>query len=83
MAKKVMDKMDKGSEEYVKGRRAGVEGTYGEDRPGNSAEKTIFPAGGNSDGGGEDGLGAVASRIYRKAVENRGDDMGDKALTER
>jgi hypothetical protein len=78
-----MDKMDKGSEEYVKGRRAGVEGTYGEDRPGNSAEKTIFPASGNSDGGGEDSLGEKASSIYRKAVENRGDDMGDKALTER
>lgn len=68
-------------EEYVCGRRAGVEGTQGESRKG-SAEKTVYPADDN-DGGGEDGLGAAARNIYGKAVRNKGDDIGDRALFER
>jgi hypothetical protein len=74
--------MDKGSEEYVRGRRAGVEGTYGE-KDDDVAEKTIVSAIGNGDGGGEDGLAATARSIYQKAVKNEGDDIGDRALIER
>jgi hypothetical protein len=71
-----------GSEEYLKGRRAGVDNTYGEDHDG-VAERTLASGKGDSDGGGEDGLGATASRLYQAAVHNRGDKIGDKALTER
>jgi hypothetical protein len=71
-----------GNEEHVRGRRAGVSDTYGRSRKG-VAERTVFPAHDSNDGGGEDGLKTAASSIYRKAVENRGDDQGDKALTER
>lgn len=78
-----MEKMEKSGreEEYLEGRRAGVEGTYGEKRRG-LAEKTVFPHA-EGVGGGEDGLPATASRLYKDAVENRGDKFGDKALTER
>ena len=68
-------------EEYVRGRRAGVEGTEGLSRKG-LAEKTVYPADDNL-GGGEDGLGAAARSIYDKSVRNKGDDIGDKALMER
>lgn len=71
-----------GEEKYLKGRQAGVEETQGVKRKG-TAEKTIFPGERNSDGGGEDGLGAAAHSIYEKAVHNSGDSIGDKALTER
>ena len=69
-------------EEYLKGRRAGVEGTYGESRKG-LAEKTVLPKNDMHDSGSEGDLASTASSLYRKAVMNRGDDMGDKALTER
>lgn len=80
-----------GGENHVRGRQAGVEGTYGasrgEDTHGpvgsKTAEKTIFPGERDSDGGGEDGLNQAASSIYQKAVKNQGDSIGDKALTER
>jgi len=71
-----------GNESYVRGRKEGVSDTYGKSRKG-VAEKTVFPGQDSNDGGGEDGLKSAASSIYRKAVENRGDDQGDKALTER
>jgi hypothetical protein len=73
---------DRGREEYVRGRKAGVEGTYGDPHDG-VAEKTVVPGMDANDGGGEDGLKTAASNIYRKAVMNRGDSDGDKALTER
>ena len=76
------ESMDRGSEEYLQGRRAGVEGTQGEKRKG-VAEKTIWQGQGSSDGGGEDGLGATARSLYKQAVNNSGDKLGDKALTER
>jgi hypothetical protein len=69
-------------EEYVRGRKAGVEGTYGESRGMKGAEKTIFP-GDDNDGGGEDGLGEAASSLYQRAVKNEGGGGGDPALTER
>ena len=80
-----------GNEEYVKGRRSGVEGTYGAERSKDNkapvgtrvTEKTIYPGERDSDGGGEGPLGEAASSIYQKAVSNRGGDLGDKALTER
>lgn len=71
-----------GNEHYLKGRKAGVSDTYGASRKG-VAEKTVLPAHDANDGGGEDGLKSAASSIYRKAVQNKGDDQGDKALTER
>ena len=75
--------MAKGSreEEYLEGRRAGVEGTYGEKRKG-VAEKTVIKHA-EGEGGGEDHLPNVASRLYQRAVKNEGDGLGDKALTER
>jgi hypothetical protein len=81
MSKGMNEKVTKG-EEYLKGRRAGQEGTHGMARKG-VAEKTIYPGERDSDGGGEDGLGECASRLYQNAVHNRGDKDGDKALTER
>jgi len=69
-------------EEYLKGRRAGVEGTHGAERKG-LAEKTMLPHSDVNDGGGENELSRVARSIYRDAVSGRGDKDGDKALTER
>lgn len=71
-----------GNEEYLKGRRAGVDNTYGMSRKG-VAEKTAIPAHDSNDGGGEGDLKTAASSIYRQAVKNTGDKLGDKALTER
>jgi len=71
-------------EEYVKGRRAGVEGTQGASRKG-SAEKTI-PDSDMHDadsGSRQSDLSAAAKGLYGKAVGNKGDAIGDKALTER
>jgi hypothetical protein len=70
-------------EEYLEGRRAGVEGTSGAPHKG-VAEKTLFP-GGESEGGGEDSLPAAASGIYSKAIRNGGgyDTGGDEALRRR
>ena len=69
-------------EEYLKGRRAGVEGTHGAERKG-LAEKTMLPHSDVNDGGGENERSRVARSIYRDAVSGRGDKDGDKALTER
>lgn len=69
-------------EEYLKGRKSGVEGTQGASRKG-VAEKTLLPHSDVNDSGGESELNACASRLYQSAVHNRGDKDGDKALTER
>lgn len=69
-------------EEYLKGRKSGVESTYGASRKG-VAEKTLLPHSDVNDGGGESELSECARNIYRNAVDNRGDKDGDKALTER
>lgn len=69
-------------EEYLEGRRAGVEGTHGASRKG-VAEKTLLPHSDVNDSGGESELNRAASSIYQDAVHNRGDKLGDKALTER
>jgi hypothetical protein len=69
-------------EEYLKGRRAGVEGTHGAERKG-VAEKTLLPHSDTNDSGGESELNRAARSIYQDAVKNRGDKQGDKALTER
>jgi hypothetical protein len=69
-------------EEYLKGRRAGVEGTHGASRKG-VAEKTALPHSDTCDSGGESELNSVARSIYKDAVGGRGDKHGDKALTER
>ncbi len=71
-------------EEYLKGRRSGVEETYGEKRGSKkSAEKTLLPHSDVNDSGGESELNRAARSIYQDAVHNRGDKDGDKALTER
>jgi hypothetical protein len=80
MGKKEAAKMT--GEEYLKGRRAGVEGTHGASRKG-LAEKTLLPHSDVNDSGGESELNEKARSIYQNAVHNRGDKDGDKALTER
>lgn len=75
------DKANMGGEEYLQGRRAGVEGTFGEKRKG-GVEKTVVPAG-VGDGGGEGSLVSTASRLYRSAVMNRGGGDGDQAMKDR
>jgi hypothetical protein len=80
MGKKESAKMT--GEEYLKGRRAGVEETYGASRKG-VAEKTLLPHSDVNDSGGESELNRAARSIYQDAVHNRGDKDGDKALTER
>ena len=69
-------------EEYLKGRKAGVEGTHGAERRG-VAEKTLLNHSDVNDSGGENELNRAARSIYQDAVHNRGDKMGDRALTER
>jgi hypothetical protein len=81
-----MGKMDKAKmkgEEYLEGRRAGVEKTYGESRGNRGAEKTLLPHADVNDSGGESELNRAASSIYQNAVKNRETPDGDKALTER
>ena len=80
MGKKESAKMK--GEEYLKGRKAGVEGTHGASRKG-VAEKTLLPHSDVNDSGGENELNECARRLYQDAVHNRGDKDGDKALTER
>jgi hypothetical protein len=69
-------------EEYLKGRKAGVEGTHGAERKG-VAEKTLLPHSDTCDSGGESELNECARSLYQDAVSGRGDRLGDKALTER
>jgi hypothetical protein len=80
MAKMESAKMK--GEEYLKGRKAGVEGTHGASRKG-VAEKTMLEHSDTCDSGGESELNSKARSMYRDAVSGRGDKMGDKALTER
>jgi hypothetical protein len=80
MGKKEAAKMK--GEEYLKGRKSGVEETYGASRKG-VAEKTLLPHSDVNDSGGENELNRAARSIYQDAVHNRGDKDGDRALTER
>jgi hypothetical protein len=79
------DKANMKGEAYLKGRQAGVEGTYGKARSGNVAEKTIVADKmDQSDSGSlQTDLTDSARSMYQKAVKNEGDSIGDKALTER
>jgi hypothetical protein len=80
-------------EEYLKGRRMGVEKTYGkEGKPyrgvgskwsGESAEATNLSKDDNHDSGGNEELASAARSLYQDAVNNRGDKDGDRALIER
>lgn len=83
MSKGQHEKANMGGEEYLKGRRAGVERTYGESRMG-VAERTVIRHGHN-EGGGEGELPAAASSIYSRAVGSAEDPsrMGDQALRDR
>ena len=81
--KGMSDKPMMKGEEYLEGRRMGVEKTYGMSRGMEGAEKTLVPHPDNCDGGGAEELSMKASSVYRQAVMNSGDKMGDKALTER
>jgi hypothetical protein len=80
MGKKEAAKMK--GEEYLEGRKAGVEGTYGASRKG-LAEKTNLTHPDVHDSGGASELNSAARSIYQDAVKGRGDKLGDKALTER
>ena len=80
MGKKEAAKMK--GEEYLEGRRAGVEGTHGAERKG-VAEKTNLPHPDVNDSGGATELTSAARSLYQDAVRGCGDKMGDKALTER
>jgi hypothetical protein len=74
-----------GSEEYVRGRKAGVDSTYGEDHDG-VAERTVASGKRDSDGGGEGALGSAARGVYQHSLKNGGgvyDGKGDRALHDR
>jgi hypothetical protein len=81
-----------GANKFVRGRKAGVEGTYGS-KSGMGpdalrhmkgvAEATAIQRDEKSEGGGDAELASTAKSLYRDAVENKGDKYGDKALTER
>jgi hypothetical protein len=87
------EKANMKGEEYLKGRRGGVEETYGkEGKPyrgagskwnGQSAEATNLSKDDNHDSGGNSELASAARNLYQDAVHNRGDKDGDRALTER
>jgi hypothetical protein len=88
------EKVDSRGEEYVRGRRSGVQGTYGAPRSKDSmapvgtlaAEKTVYPGQDSSLGGGEDSLGSTAAALYGNSIKNGGgreDAVGDKALKDR
>ena len=79
------DKANESGEAYLKGRRAGVEGTYGTSRSGNVAQETnVADKMDQSDSGSlQSDLTSSARSLYQNAVHNRGDKEGDKALTER
>lgn len=80
-------------EEYLKGRRDGVEKTFGkEGHPyrgvgskwhGQSAEATNLSKDDGHDSGGNSELASAARGLYQDAVHGHGDKHGDKALTER
>jgi hypothetical protein len=76
-----------GGENHVRGRRAGVEGSYGARRIRRGVEKTLYPGRGNSHGGGEGLLGPTASRLYKGALKHsrtgKVHGSGDRALWER
>jgi hypothetical protein len=79
------DKANESGEAYLKGRRAGVEGTYGKSRSGNVAQETnVADKTDQSDSGSlQSDLTSSARSIYQNAVKNRETPDGDKALTER
>jgi hypothetical protein len=91
--KGIKDKADMKGEEYLRGRRSGVENTYGkEGKPyrgvsqgtgRNSAEATNLSKDDNHNSGGNEELASAARSLYQDAVHNRGDKDGDKALIER
>ena len=70
-------------ESYLKGRKSGVEGSYGTSRGGKGVEKTVIAKEDTHDSGAEGAIPTAAHSLYRKAVKNQGDSIGDKALTER
>lgn len=78
------DPANESGEAYLKGRKAGVEGSYGKSRKGTAEETIPADVMDQSDSGSvQTDLTSSAASLYRKAVRNEGDDMGDKALTER
>jgi hypothetical protein len=73
-----------GNEEYLKGRKAGVDGTYGAKRKG-LAEKTNLPHPSSHDSGGNVPVHEAATSLYDRAKAKEWDTsgIGDQALTER
>jgi hypothetical protein len=75
-------------EKRVRGRQAGVQGTYGGSRGKYiNAERTVMSGKDNSLGGGEGMLGGTARNLYLKALGNakktKRDPLGDGGLWER
>ena len=80
------------NEKHVKGRTAGVEGTYGskthaERHKKGVVEATVVSKNDHNHSGGEPGVDAVATKLYKAALRNGGGHdaggIGDKALRER
>lgn len=79
------EKANESGEAYLKGRRAGVEGTHGTARKG-LAEKTVLGGGDQSDGGTLDpALRSAAKSMYERSVAFPADPsgMGDQAMRDR
>lgn len=78
------ERADMKGEEYLMGRRAGVEGTHGTARKG-GVEKTVISEGESNSGSRDASLREAARSLYARAV-GPGEDssrMGDQALRDR
>lgn len=84
MSKGMKERANESGEAFLKGRRAGVEGTHGAARKG-VAEKTVIGHGDQRDSGSLDPDLGRAAGVYKKAVRNGGgkDALGDQALHDR
>jgi hypothetical protein len=78
------EKANMSGEAYGKYHRGGVEGPSGQARKGVAEKTVVANKMDQSDSGSvESDLTEKASALYQAAVHNRGDKLGDKALTER
>jgi len=84
MSKGHNERASESGEAFLKGRRAGVEGTHGTARKG-VAERTVIGHGEQRDSGSLDPELGKAAGVYKKALRNGGgkDHMGDQALHDR
>lgn len=84
MAANKGEKANMSGEAYGRYHRGGVEGPSGKARKGIAEETVVANKMDQSDSGSVEGdLTEKARSMYQAAVSNRGDKLGDKALTER